>query len=179
MAILTLALGIGANTAVFSVVNAVMLRPLPYPRADRLVRIWESNPDLGRPLSSVSDPNFLDWRAQTRAFSTLAASQGTRFTLTTNQGAEIVDGERVTADFLTALGISPALGRNFSRDEERPGGNVRVAIVSDGFWRRALAFGSVDPRPPDLSERQPVHRRRRPAPVVPLGKTWTCSFRSR
>ena len=60
------------------------------------------------------------------------------FTLTTNQGAEIVDGGRITADFLTALGISPALGRNFTRDEERPGGNVRVAIVSDGFWRRAL-----------------------------------------
>jgi predicted permease len=138
VAILTLALGIGANTAIFSVVNAVMLRPLPYPRADRLVRIWESNPDLGRPLSSVSDPNFLDWRAQARAFSALAASQGTRFTLGSNQRAEIVDGARVTTDFLTVLGISPVLGRNFTPDEDGPGTNVRVAIVSDGLWRRAL-----------------------------------------
>lgn len=139
VAVFTLALGIGANTAIFSVANAVMFRPLPYPDAERLVRIWESNLELGRPTASVSQPNFLDWHARTSAFSAFAAASGTTLTTTSDQEAEIVNAERVTADFLSVLGVSPAIGRNFRADETRPGGDVRVAIVGDGFWRRRFA----------------------------------------
>ncbi len=139
VAVLTLSLGIGANTAMFSVVNAAMLRPLPYGGAERLVRIWESSPELGRLTASVSHPNFLDWRARARAFSALAAASGMTFTVTSGQGAEIINGERVTAEFLSVLGVSPALGRNFLTDEDRPGGDVQVTILSDGFWKRHFA----------------------------------------
>ncbi len=77
-AILTLALGVGASTTIFSVVHAVMLRPLPYSGAERLVRVWESNPELGRLTYANSQPNFLDWHARSRAFSALAATSGRR-----------------------------------------------------------------------------------------------------
>jgi putative ABC transport system permease protein len=140
VAVLTLALGIGANTAMFSVVNAVILRPLPYRDADRLVRISESNPGVGRVTASVSQPNFLDWRARAKTFSALAATQGTTLTLTSGQGAEmVIRGESVTAEFLPVLGVSPAVGRNFLPDESRPGGDTRVVILGDGFWKRAFA----------------------------------------
>lgn len=142
VAALTLALGVGANTAVFSVVNAVMLRPLPYADADRLVRVWQSNHRVGRPRSSVSIPNFLDWRAQVHAFESMAAisNAGGSFAATFSDGAELVRGATVTAEFLPVLGIMPALGRNFLPHEDRFGGDVRVAILTEGFWKRR--FGS-------------------------------------
>ena len=133
---LTLALGVGANTAIFSVINTVMLRPLPFSRPDQLVRILESDPEHGRPTFSASHPNFLDWRAQSHAFKTLAAVTNATVTLTGGAEAESIQGLSVTATFLPTLDIAPALGRNFLADEDRPGGNVRVAILSDGFWRR-------------------------------------------
>jgi putative ABC transport system permease protein len=140
VAVSTLALGIGASTAMFSVVNAVILRPLPYRDADRLVRVSESNPGVGRLTASVSQPNFLDWRARATAFGALAATQGTTLTLTSGQSAEmVIRGESVTAEFLPVLGVSPALGRNFLPDENRPGGDARVVILGDGFWKRAFA----------------------------------------
>jgi putative ABC transport system permease protein len=141
VAAITLALGVGANTAIFSVVNAVMLRPLPYVDADRLVRLWESNHRFGRPRSSVSIPNFLDWRAQVRAFESLAAvsNAGGSFAATFSEGAELVRGATVTAEFLPVLGVTPALGRNFLADEDRLGGDVRVTILTEGFWKRRFA----------------------------------------
>jgi putative ABC transport system permease protein len=139
VAVLTLALGIGANTAMFSVVNAVILRPLPYRDADRLVRISESNPGVGRVTASVSQPNFLDWRARAKTFSALAAVGGITLTVTSNQRAEMVSGAGVTAEFLPLLGVSPAVGRNFLPDETRPGGDARVVILNEGFWKRAFA----------------------------------------
>jgi putative ABC transport system permease protein len=138
IAALTLALGVGANTAIFSVVNAVMLRPLPFADADRLVRIWESNIERDRPTFAVSHPNFLDWRAQAGGFESLAAINNAGFTWTTNGEAEIVLGLQVTATFLPTLKVTPALGRNFLDEEDRPGGNTRVVLLSDGLWRRAF-----------------------------------------
>ncbi len=139
VAVLTLALGVGANTAIFAVVNGIVLRPLPYAQPDRLVRVWESNPEKGWPTFSASHPNFLDWRAQSRSFERLAAQASAGFTLTSASGeADIVRGAAVTADFLPALGIEPAIGRNFRSDEDRPGGHTRVAIITHGFWQRRL-----------------------------------------
>jgi putative ABC transport system permease protein len=139
VAVMALALGTGANTAIFSVVNTVMLRPLPFAEPDRLIRIWESNPDGGWPTFSASHPNFLDWRTRATAFERLAAITGVSYSLTSGEDAEIVRGYAVTADFLPILGTTPALGRNFLQEEDRPGGNTRVAIVSHGFWQRRFA----------------------------------------
>ena len=138
IAALTLALGVGANTAIFSVVNAVMLRPLPFAEPDRLVRIWETNLERNRPTFAVSHPNFLDWRAQAGSFETMAAINNAGFTWSVNGQAEIVLGLQVTATFLPTLKITPVLGRNFLEEEDRPGGNTRVVLVSDGLWRRAF-----------------------------------------
>ena len=138
VAALTLALGVGANTAIFSVVNAVMLRPLPFAEPDQLVRIWESNVERGWPTFATSHPNFLDWRSQAQSFESLAAMDNAGFTWTSNGEAQIALGLRVTATFLPALKVSPALGRNFLDEEDRQGGNTRVVLLSDGFWRRAL-----------------------------------------
>ena len=138
IAALTLALGVGATTAIFSVVNAVMLRPLPFTEPERLVRIWENNLERGWSTFAVSHPNFLDWRSQSRAFESLAATNNAGFTWTSNGEAEVVQGLRVTATFLPTLKISPVLGRNFRDDEDRPGGNTRVVLLGDGFWRRAF-----------------------------------------
>jgi putative ABC transport system permease protein len=138
VAAITLALGVGANAAIFGVVNTVMLRPLPFKNPDGLVRVWESNIERDRPTFAVSHPNFLDWRSQSQSFQSLAASSNAGFTWTSSADAEVVLGMNVTATFLPTLQITPALGRNFLDDEDRPGGNTRVVIVSDGFWRRAL-----------------------------------------
>jgi putative ABC transport system permease protein len=136
IAVLTLALGIGANTAIFSVVNAVMLRQLPFANADRLVRLNESNPERGWPSFSVSHPNFLDWRARNQTFEALAATAGANFNLSAGGEVEVVRGAAITADFLSVLSVHPALGRNFLPEEDRPGGNTRVALVTHGFWQR-------------------------------------------
>jgi hypothetical protein len=111
--LLTLNLGIGANTAIFSVVNAVMLRQLPFANADRLVRLNESNPERGWPTFSVSSPNFLDWRARNQSFEGLAATIGENFNLNAGGEIEVVRGASVTTDFLPVLGVTPMLGRNF------------------------------------------------------------------
>jgi putative ABC transport system permease protein len=138
VAAITLALGVGANAAIFSVVNTVMLRPLPFAQPDALVRIWESDPEHGRPTFATSHPNFLDWRSEAKSFQSLAATTNAGFTWTSTAEAEVIQGLNVTATFLDTLRITPVLGRNFLPDEDRPGGNTRVVIVSDGFWRRAL-----------------------------------------
>ena len=138
VAILTLAVGVGANTAIFTVANAVMLRPLPFSDPDRLVRLWESNPEKGWPTFSASHPTFLDWRSESRSFERLAAAMNVGFTLTSSGSAEIVRANAVTSDFLPALGATPFLGRNFRPDEDRPGGHVTVAIATYSFWQRRL-----------------------------------------
>jgi len=134
--LLTLSLGIGANTAIFSVVNTVMLSQLPFKNADRLVRLNESNPERGWPTFSASHPNFLDWRARNQTFEAMAATSGDNFNLNLGGDVEVIRGAVITADFLTVLGVSPALGRNFMPEEDRPGGNTRVALITHGFWQR-------------------------------------------
>jgi len=134
--ILTLAVGIGANTAIFSVVNAVMLRSLPFKDADRLVRLDESNPERGWPQFSASHPNFLDWRDRNQTFTAMAALTGASINLGTAGEIEVVNARAVTSDFLTVLGTTPLIGRNFLPEEDKPGGNARVAILTYGSWQK-------------------------------------------
>jgi putative ABC transport system permease protein len=137
IAVLTLALGIGANTAIFSVVNAVLLRPLPYPRPERLVRLWESHAPSNLPRFSVTYPTFLDWRQQNQSFEKMAAFREDGFNLQTGDEPRRVNGARVTADFFAVLGVVPALGRAFSAQEDTPGGE-RVVILGHALWRQSF-----------------------------------------
>ena len=138
-AVVTLALAIGANTAIFSVVNAVILRPLPYREADRLAMIWSEFPDRGWTNNIVYPGDYQDWKAQSRSFEDMAAfiDQGFNVTYPTTP-AEEVRGERVSANFFGLLGASAALGRTFAAEEDLPNG-PRVVVLSDGYWRRHYA----------------------------------------
>ncbi|HYG08780.1 MAG TPA: ABC transporter permease [Pyrinomonadaceae bacterium] len=133
--VLALALGIGANTAIFSVVNTVLLRPLPYPNGERIVFIGEWSQQV--PEMSVSYPNFLDWSAQQQTMEQIAAFRSANYVLTGVGEPERLDGRQVSAGFFNVLGVTPALGRNFSPDEDKPGANA-VALISHGFWQRRL-----------------------------------------
>jgi predicted permease len=139
VAILTLALGIGANTAVFSVINAVLIRSLPFAEADQLVMIWETQPDVRGPVGTY--PDFQDWRAQARSFQGMAAFSNKRYGRAelTGQG-ETVDaqGMLISYDLFPLLGLKPILGRNFLPEEEQPTNN-RVVILSQSLWRRGFA----------------------------------------
>jgi putative ABC transport system permease protein len=134
--IVTLALGIGATTAIFSVVNSVMLRRLPYPNADRIVAIQEVNKE-GRP-GQVTGPNFLDWRAQNTVFEHLAAIKRTNVNLTLPDHAERIDLAQTSADFFDVFGVGPQLGRLFVAADEQAG-HAPVAVLSDALWRRRFA----------------------------------------
>ena len=134
-AVLTLALGIGANAAIFSVVNGVLLRPLPYADPGQLVMLYGRYPEFGRTGTSL--PDFRDWRDQTgRSFAQLAARHGTAMILTGRGEAERVAADRVTANFFTTLGVRPLLGRAFLPEEERAGGDDDVVVLSHGYWQR-------------------------------------------
>src|SRR5262245_38860319 len=117
VAVLTLALGIGANTAIFSIINALLLRPLPYPDPDRLVTLWERSPSRGIEQERVSGPNYLDWRAQNTVFAELAASPGwegsEEFNLVLGDTTTKVHASYTSASLFTTLGTSPRLGRTF------------------------------------------------------------------
>jgi predicted permease len=132
-AILTLALGIGANTALFSVVNGVLLNPLPFPRASELVTLYENKPNFK--YGSISYPNFLDWQRNNRTFQSIAAYRPDDFTVAGTGNPERVNGVMVSADFFSTLGVQPALGRGFSADEDRLGGKP-VVLISAGYWKR-------------------------------------------
>jgi predicted permease len=138
VAVATLALGIGGNTAIFSIVNGVLLNPLPFPDADRLVTLHESKPNFEQ--GSISYPNFLDWQKDNRTFSSMAVSRRYAFSLTGRGEAEQVKAEFVTADFFPLLGVNPVLGRTFTQSEEQPGAGP-VALISEGLWRRK--FGAA------------------------------------
>ncbi len=135
VAVLTLALGIGANTAIFSVVNAVLLRPLPYSDADALVLVWNRYSGLGLDQASSSPPDYFDRRQQNRVFSEMGAFWQTSATLTGGGGAERLNAARATASFFSVLGVPPLLGRTFLPEEDQPGGG-KVAVLSHGFWQR-------------------------------------------
>jgi putative ABC transport system permease protein len=135
IALLALVLGIGANTAIFSVVNAVLLRPLPFHDPDRLAMVYEKSPHTGK-INSVNPQNFADWQKRNRSFEKMAAYCG--FTLTANivgEGApEEIPTDLATRDFFSILGVKPALGRDFLPQDDASRANV--AIISDGLWRR-------------------------------------------
>ena len=136
-AILLLALGIGANTAIFSVVNAVLLRPLPYQDPDRLMQIWHVPPAKSFPgmsYFSVSPANFLDWQRQNTSFEDMAAYGGTVLNLGGTDRPDSLFGATVVPGFFSILRVQPALGRTFSPDEDRPG-QGHVVILSDQLWR--------------------------------------------
>jgi putative ABC transport system permease protein len=136
VAILTLALAIGANTAIFSVVNAVLLRPLPYPQSEQLVRVFGTQPTL--PEAPTSPANFLEWRTENQVFTHIATWNGQGFNLTGTDKPERVIGARVSSDMFQLLGVQPALGRDFTAEEDRDGAD-RVVILSYDFWQHRFA----------------------------------------
>ena len=138
IAVLTLALGIGANTAIFSVVNAVLLRPLPFSDPDRIVWVWDTQPQLATAPASV--PDFLDWKEQNRSFEHLAAFQSGNMFLDAGNGTEDPRVGLVTPNTFSVFRVSPILGRTFTDDETLPGEPSRVAVLSYSMWQSQ--FGS-------------------------------------
>jgi putative ABC transport system permease protein len=142
IAILIVAIGIGAATAMFSTVNALVLRPLSLPEPERLAVIWETHLERNLPHFDVSVPNYADWAARNQSWESLAAVDTRAMNLTDRAEPELLQVRVVTASFLPTLGLTPALGRNFLPEEDRPGGD-RVAFVSAAFAERRLG-GSRD-----------------------------------
>jgi putative ABC transport system permease protein len=138
VAVIALALGIGANSAIFSVVNAVLLRPLPFKKPEQLVMVWENATHLGFPKNTPSPPNFVDWQRQNAVFTGMAAMAERSFNLTGVGEPERLDGRRVSANLFDLLGVPPVLGRTFVPEDDRPG--AHVVILSDSLWQRR--FGS-------------------------------------
>src|SRR5437016_1778178 len=135
IAIITLALGIGANTAIFSVVNALLLRPLPFKEPARLAQVWEANIKRGQNTMDVSYPNFADWRDQNQVFEQIAAYSDKTFNLTSSGEPEQIQGEIVSPSLFPLLGIKPVLGRVLLPEEDHPN-KVFSAVMSERLWRR-------------------------------------------
>src|ERR1044072_6757754 len=135
IAVLTLALGMGANTAIFGVISAFLLQPLPYPEADKVIIVTES--DANQPQISVSYPNYLDWKRDNTVFEHLAVARRESFNLNGLEGRapEQVPGGLVTANFFKVIGLNPQLGRVFTEEEDRIGGPM-VCVISDRLWQR-------------------------------------------
>ena len=136
VAVIALALGIGANTAIFSVVNGVLLQPLPYQDPNRLMRLSETSPDFG--TMAVAYLNFVDWKDQSRSFEGMAAYRWNDYDLSGNGQPEHVSGKMVSADFFRVLGIRPVLGRNFDPQTDRMG-SAPVVLIGGGMWSRRFA----------------------------------------
>jgi putative ABC transport system permease protein len=138
VAIATLALGIGANTAIFSAINAVLLRPLPYAEASRIVIPWATNPKaaaMGYPELPPTYNDVTEWRSRSQSFESVAACRPEDRTLTDGDTPERVGGAVVTHDFFSLFGVAPRLGRAFTKEEDSPGRN-QVAVISSGLWQR-------------------------------------------
>jgi putative ABC transport system permease protein len=141
VAVLTFAVGIGVNTAVFSVFDGVILRRLPYPGADRIAMVWTDNRQRGIKEDITSYPNYRDWREQSASFEHMAAFTDSAFNLTGADQPERLDGASVTASFFDVMGVQPLLGRVFSEAQETPG-NDRVVVLAYGFWQRRFGGAS-------------------------------------
>ncbi len=144
VAVLSLGLGVGANTAIFSLVKSMLIAPLPYPEGDRLVMLWEDVPRWDIPRNTPAPANFLDWRAQNRVFEGMAAFMGGIFgdvALTGAGDPEQIHGAQVSANFFRVLRVRPALGSDFQENDDASG--APVAIISDSLWRRHFG-GSRD-----------------------------------
>ena len=138
VAVLTLALGIGANTAIFSVINSVLLHPLPYHDPDNLVMVWESNSQHRNPHNTVSPPNFLDWQSRNTVFSSMAFVFDERDNLTGNGEPQEVVVQDVSASFFSLLGVDPIIGPGFTPENGQPG-HANVVILSYGLWKERFA----------------------------------------
>ncbi len=136
IAMLALALGIGANTAIFSVVNGVLLRPLSYPDPDKLLNVFETTSEFSQ--ASVAYPNYLDWRRGSRSFTDMGIYRGDDFNFTGSGEPEQVAGEYVSASVFPTLGVTPFLGRRFLPEEDRQGA-VCAVMLSYGFWKQRFA----------------------------------------
>ena len=136
VAIITLALGIGVNTTIFSVINSLLLKPIPFPDADRLILVWQSRVNNPQNRNIVSAPNYWDWRRHNDVFEEMAIfdSAGKGYDLSGEGEPERISGVRVSAGFFDVLGVKPRLGRTFLLEEEQPGKH-QVVVVSDGLWR--------------------------------------------
>jgi putative ABC transport system permease protein len=136
IAILTLALGIGANTAIFTIVNALLLRPLPYAQPDRLVMVWQDLRARGGPADEWATPgNYVDWRREPGIFKQVSVISGWRPTLTGRGEPEPIPGEQVTHEYFGVLGVSPALGRGFRQEDDVPNA-PRVVVIGHDLWQR-------------------------------------------
>jgi len=133
--VLTLSLGIGATTAIFSLLDAVLLRPLPFRDPARLVMLWEGDAHTGKGQFPLAPANYADWKAQNQSLENVAAVDYTSYNLTGSGEPERIQAQRVTANFFPLLGVTPLLGRNFLPEEDLPDGN-RVALLSYGYWQR-------------------------------------------
>jgi len=140
IAILTLALGIGANTAIFSVVNAVLLKPLPFPEPDQLIALGniDTRQKGETDLNALSYPDFFDFRDQNRTLASVAVYRDRSFALTSEEGATSLPGLKVSAEFFDVLGIKPQMGRAFVREDEQAGGGAGgfKVIISGDFWQK-------------------------------------------
>ncbi len=135
IAVLSLALGIGANTAIFSLVDAVLLRPLPFHEPDRLVMVWEDATQVGFPRNTPAPANYADWKSQNKTLEDMAALNWRNYALTEEGEPEKVEAQGVTANFFSLLGVKPVLGRSFTAEEDKPGAD-QVALISYGLWQR-------------------------------------------
>src|SRR5262249_11735726 len=138
IAVITLALGIGANSAIFTVINAVVLRPLPFQDPDKIVILSENNFAKGWSQFAVAPANFLDWRDQNKAWAEISAFRGKSFNLIGRGEPERLTGALVSANVFRLLGVTPLVGRVFLEEEDRPGSS-QVAIISYGLWQRRFS----------------------------------------
>ena len=141
IAILTFAVGIGVNTAVFNVVNGVLLRPLPYPDADRITMLWVDNRRQGIREDITSYPAYVDWKTQGTSYEHMAGFTPAAYSLTGSGEPERLNGAQATANFFDVMGVQPMLGRVFTRSNTKRPGKDSVVVISHGLWQRR--FGGV------------------------------------
>ncbi|MDP1571451.1 MAG: ABC transporter permease [Vicinamibacterales bacterium] len=155
VALLTLSIGIGASAAIFSIVNTMLLQPLPYPNADRLVMLWQDFRDRGGPRDEWMTPgNYFDWRTRSQSFEDIAVYRGGGASLTGRGEPEQVSGWAVTSGFFGVLGVAPALGRDFTPGDDVPGAEA-VVILSHGFWTRRFGADPAIVGQPIALNREP------------------------
>jgi putative ABC transport system permease protein len=145
--VIVVALGIGANSAIFSVIDAALLRPLPFRQPEQLVVLWERPPGSGfRRINRVSPLTFLDWHDQNTVFAGLAAVSGASLTLSARDGAELIPGQSVTREFFSVLGVRPLAGRVFNEEDERT--KAKVVVIGGAFGGSASGLIRLSPAGP-------------------------------